>query len=92
MCTVSVLLDADRNMPSMLKANEEMLTHLEGKRKTFRQLPTSLRISTQNENELIWRERGRWLALRSPAKVAQLWRVSRTVRRRDTKPFLGGRG
>lgn len=28
MCTVSVLLDADRNMPSMLKAREQMLTHL----------------------------------------------------------------
>lgn len=28
MCTVSVLLEADRNMPSMLKAREQMLTHL----------------------------------------------------------------
>lgn len=28
MCTVSVLLEADRNMPSMLKASEQMLTHL----------------------------------------------------------------
>lgn len=28
MCTVSVLLEAERNMPSMLKAKEQMLTHL----------------------------------------------------------------
>lgn len=28
MCTVSVLLDADRNRLSMLKAKEQMLTHL----------------------------------------------------------------
>lgn len=28
MCTVSVLLDAERNMLSMLKAREQMLTHL----------------------------------------------------------------
>lgn len=28
MCTVSVLLEAERNMPSMLKASEQMLTHL----------------------------------------------------------------
>lgn len=28
MCTVSVLLEADRNMPSMLKAREQILTHL----------------------------------------------------------------
>lgn len=28
MCTVSVLLEAERNMPSMLKAREQMLTHL----------------------------------------------------------------
>lgn len=28
MCTVSVLLEADRNMPSMPKAREQMLTHL----------------------------------------------------------------
>lgn len=28
MCTVSVLLEAERNMPSMLKAKQQMLTHL----------------------------------------------------------------
>jgi hypothetical protein len=28
MCTVSVLLDAERNILSMLKAREQMLTHL----------------------------------------------------------------
>lgn len=28
MCTVSVLLEAERNMLSMLKAKEQMLTHL----------------------------------------------------------------
>lgn len=28
-----MLLDADRNMPSMLKANEQMLTHLGKKKK-----------------------------------------------------------
>ena len=33
MCTVSVLLEAERNMPSMLKAREQMLTHLRGERR-----------------------------------------------------------
>lgn len=28
MCTVSVLLEADRYRPSMLNASEQMLTHL----------------------------------------------------------------
>ena len=28
MCTVSVLLEVDRNTPSVLKASEQMLTHL----------------------------------------------------------------
>lgn len=46
MCTVSVLLDAERNMLSMLKAKEQMLTHLRasGRGSRVTQLSTSLGV------------------------------------------------
>lgn len=47
MCTVSVLLEAERNMPSMLKAREQMLTHLgdKGKGPGLRRRPETPRAT-----------------------------------------------
>jgi hypothetical protein len=45
MCTVSVLLDAERNMPSMLKAREQMLTHL--RNRAVREAPAHHRTHWQ---------------------------------------------
>lgn len=49
MWTVSVLLEADRYKPSMLNANEQMLTHLKQKE--------SLQVSTITFHDLIKRNK-----------------------------------